>query len=120
MPWKRRKLLDRRVPVVIFASLLFIYQAYPHESSSFTYRVTNRRYISRILLERIGDRDALTLITTHPGPWAFHSTPHALHYFCKIACLSEMKRLDAFLQTGYNIGMRLSGSVITDIVYFDP
>ena len=92
---------------------------YPHRQSQLEYRVTNRRSISHILYEARDGRNYVTLITTHGGVWAFHASSHALHYACPSprSCLQEMKKLDQFLKSGWNIGLHLRGSQIQRIEY---
>lgn len=97
-------------------------EVYPHTGSSLFFRVTNRKYISHLVFESIDRQNYITLITTHAGVWAFQSRSHALHYPCGSAteCLAEMRRLNDFLDSGWNIGLRLNGSIITEIIYYDP
>lgn len=115
--------------LLILFTVLTIYNAhlsaeevYPYTGSSFFFRVTNRKYISHLVFESIDRQNYITLITTHAGVWAFQSRSHALHYPCGSAteCLAEMRRLNAFLDSGWNIGLRLNGSIITEIIYYDP
>ncbi|MBL8021235.1 MAG: hypothetical protein JNM27_16315 [Leptospirales bacterium] len=91
----------------------------PQVSSSLDYRVTNRRFIQHILVDsRHGPR--LTIITTHPGPWAFKSVPHALHYQCADLreCTLLFDEVDQKLRAGVNLGLRLNGSFIQEIKFF--
>jgi hypothetical protein len=94
-------------------------QQYPH--STLDFRVTNRRYVSHILYELIENTHYVTIITTHPGVWAFHANSHALHYKCErpAHCNRILRKLDDFLQTGWNIGLHLNGSEIKEIIYFE-
>jgi len=89
--------------------------------SSYTLRVTNRKYISHILYEYRRTRHYITLITTHgPSYHAFYSRSHALYYQCGSPkhCLYEIKKLDDYLKKGYNIGLRLHGSKVIEIIYY--
>ena len=92
---------------------------YPHPESSLEYRITNRRYVSHITHELREERHYVTILMTHPGVWAFHSTPYAVHYECGSArdCLLLLRKLDDFLQSGWNIGLRLNGSEIKEIIF---
>ncbi|MEQ9366430.1 MAG: hypothetical protein RIF32_19475 [Leptospirales bacterium] len=94
---------------------------YPHPESSFDFRVTNRRYISHIAYESNEFGHFVTILTTHPGVRAFHSTSHALHYPCEgpRECLNVIRKLNDFLQTGWNIGLRLNGSKIKEIIFYE-
>ena len=103
-----------------FLSFLFLYQTYPHVQSTVNFRVTNRRFISHILLETRYNQPHITLITSHPVPWNFYAGSHPLHYKCRTNCLEEIEKLHSFLETGYNIGLRLNGSEILEIIYYDP
>ncbi len=100
---------------------------YPHVESGIETRITNRRYVSHIVYEvRDGDEVAkygphfVTILTTHPGVWAFHATSHALHHPCgsRARCLKVLRKLDDFLRTGWNIGLRVEGSIVREIVYY--
>ncbi|MCB1323820.1 MAG: hypothetical protein H7A21_12350 [Spirochaetales bacterium] len=95
---------------------------YPSVGSSFDYRVTNRRYVSHVVSEQIDGRLFVTIIMTHPGVWAFHSDSHAVHYHCgaPAACLQELERLDAHLNSGWNLGLKMQGSLVTRIDYLTP
>lgn len=100
---------------------LFDSEPYPHPESSLDYRVTNRRYVSHIVYETKGLRHFVTVIMTHPGVWAYHANSHALHHECGDAqsCLGVMRKLDDFLRSGWNIGLRLHGSEIKEIIFLE-
>lgn len=108
----------------LLAPILLLLIALPLEaeqplSSTLDYRVTNRRFIQDILVDaKNGPR--LTIITTHPGVWAFKSTPHALYYQCVDLqeCSGLLRELDEKLQTGQNLGLRLQGARILEIKFF--
>lgn len=104
---------------ICLAACLFQLQAFPAEQSSYTLRVTNRRYISHILYELRGERHFITLTMTHPRHWAFHARSHALYYPCRSlpACMKELRKLDTFLKTGSNLSLKLNGSQIREIIY---
>jgi len=96
-------------------------QGAPHVQSSFTHRVLNRRYISRILHEHRRGINYITVLATHgPNYWAYRSRSHPLRYPCGRAadCLREMKKLDVHLRQGRNLGLILSGSRIKRLVYY--
>ena len=123
----KRTELSVRPPLALFLILLIaapvsLVAEYPAVGSSFDYRVTNRRYVSHIVSEEIEGRLFVTIIMTHPGVWAFHSDSHAVHYFCgaPAACLQELERLDAHLNSGWNLGLKMQGSVVTRIDYLTP
>ncbi len=92
---------------------------YPHPESSLDFRVTNRRYISHIAYESNEFGNFVTIITTHPGVWAFRANSHALHYACETPqeCMRVIRKLNDFLLTGWNIGLRLNGSQIKEIIF---
>ncbi len=100
---------------------LFDSEPYPHPESALDYRVTNRRYVSHIVYETKDLRHFVTVIMTHPGVWAYRANSHALHYECNNAksCLDLMRKLDDFLQSGWNIGFRLHGSEIKEIIFLE-
>jgi len=93
-------------------------EPYPHVQSKSDYRVINRRHISHILYEKRGEKESITFLTTHPAPWNFHADSHPLYYYCKENCLSEMKKIDSYLRSGHNLGLKLLGSEILAIRYF--
>lgn len=86
------------------------------------WRITNRKYISNILYEKIEDRHFITLILVHPRYHAYKADSHFLHYPCNNTkhCLQTMKKLDEFLYTGYNVGFELNGTMIEKIHYLKP
>jgi len=94
-------------------------QYYPHPESTFEFRVLNRKQISHFAFGTRNDRQVITIIASHPTPWNFKSESHALYYYCE-NCLKEMKKLDKFLTDGYNIGLKLNGSKISEIIYYEP
>lgn len=102
--------------------LLFLRQGYPHVDSGLDYRITNRKYVSHIVFEKIGTGNYITFIMTNPLYWSFHADSYYLHYPCGEIpeCVSEMKHLDRFLESGYNIGLKLNGTTIREIRYFEP
>ncbi|HMU83397.1 MAG TPA: hypothetical protein PKE49_01100 [Leptospiraceae bacterium] len=89
--------------------------------TSINYRITNRKYVSHILLERSGGINYVTLLTTHPMQWAFHSESHALKYACgKIPdCMDLMSRLDECLNAGKNLNLHLDGERIIEIQVYE-
>ncbi|MBX7058688.1 MAG: hypothetical protein K1X75_11540 [Leptospirales bacterium] len=95
---------------------------YPRPGASFETRVLNRRQVSHILIENEDGHSYLTMLVVHARYWAYHAMPHALRYPCRDAseCLRELKRLDAFLKTGWNLGLRLDGSLILELIYYPP
>ncbi|MCR9143611.1 MAG: hypothetical protein NXI24_15290 [bacterium] len=124
--------IAKRTATVFAVSLFFIAPVtilspqaregvYPHPESSLEYRITNRRYISHIAYESNEEGHFVTILTTHPGVWAFHANSHALHYACEgpRECLRVIRKLNDFLQTGWNIGLRLNGSKIKEIIFFE-
>lgn len=95
----------------------------PAVRSSFTFRVVHRRYVSHLLTEARGRRLFVTVILTHgPNYWAHKSRSHPLHAACpnSDACLALLKRLDHHLRTGAALGLRLGGSHIHEIIYYQP
>lgn len=95
---------------------------YPRRGSSLQFRITNRRYVNRIVFEAVDNQQYVTLLLAHPpSHWAFKSQLHALRHPCapRAECLRIMRRLDQFLQTGWNIGLRLNGSEIVEIRYYE-
>ncbi len=86
-----------------------------------SFRITNRKYVSHILLERYGGANYVTMLTVHPLPWAVHAESHPLRYPCGAAadCMQLMRRLEYTLNEGKNIGIRTDGDRILEIVYYD-
>ena len=116
------------IPVIIFSTPTHAEDAakndsgvYPHVESSFEFRITNRRYVSHIACEYDDTGSFVTIVTTHPGVWAFHATSHAQHYRCAdpAECVRTLRKLNDFLQSGWNIGLRLNGSQIQEIIFFE-
>ena len=90
-------------------------------SSSRTFRITNRRFISHLAHEKRGGEHFVTILTTHgPGYHAFHADNHPLRYPCQTPenCLTVMKKLNKHLMTGRNLGLKLKGSQITKLLYY--
>lgn len=98
---------------------VFLLLLHLHPFSSWTERITNRRYISHILYEPREGLPALSILTTHPRQDAFKSDSHRLHYHCQTAelCLNELSRLNQHLRSGHNIHLTLRGSQILRIRY---
>ncbi|MFN3604270.1 MAG: hypothetical protein ACK4UJ_06150 [Leptonema sp. (in: bacteria)] len=95
---------------------------YPPLSSSYNLRVVNRRFISHLLFESIENKKFITLILTHgPNYWAYKSSSYRLMYECKSSqeCIKEAKKIDNFLQSGYNIALVIEGDFIRKIVYLE-
>jgi hypothetical protein len=92
------------------------------EQSTLYYRVTNRKYISQLLFENIQNQNIITFLMTHPRHDAFKSVPHHLYYSCGTAgqCIVEMKKIDAHLRSGENLGLALNGTLIVRIDYELP
>ena len=101
-------------------SLCLIFQTYPHVESRVDFRVTNRKLISHILIELRNNIQYITIISSHPSPWNMYDKSHPLFYKCREDCLKEIKKLDLFLDSGYNIGLKLNGSYIQEIIYYNP
>lgn len=95
---------------------------YPRTGSTFTLRVLNRRQIRNILIESDETGAYLSILAVHPRHWAFYAMPHALRHPCgdHRRCLNELRRLDQFLRSGWNLGLRLNGSVIEELIYYPP
>lgn len=96
---------------------------YPHIHSSYTERVTNRRFIRHIMFEYSESGNMITILATHgPNYHAFHSDLHPLKHPCGAPnqCMETIRELNEFLNTGYNIRLHLQGSTITAIEYLDP
>ena len=94
----------------------------PPVQSAYTYRITNRRFISHVVYEWRGGRHLVTLLTTHgPAYNAFHAVNHSLHHACQSYrdCLSTMQKLNSVLTSGANIGLKLKGSEIVKIIYYE-
>lgn len=93
---------------------------YPPISSDFDLRIVNRQYVSHIVFEKTEDQRLITIILTN-GPiyHAWHSTSYPLHYQCN-DCLKEARKLDQHLKSGWNLGLKLNGSTIEEIVYLMP
>jgi hypothetical protein len=106
---------------LIFFILLPLFSApYPPISSTYQLRIVNRRFISHLVFENINNKMFLTIILTH-GPYyhAYKATSYRLFYECSTAnnCLKEAKKIDEFLQTGYNIAFVIEGDFIKKIIY---
>ena len=88
--------------------------------SNFQERVLNRKNVYQMVVERFNEQYSLTLLVHHPKPWNFKSKAHPLYIlFTDIQKLTElMKYLDAYLESGYNFKIRLDGSRITQIYFF--
>jgi hypothetical protein len=110
--------------LILFLSLSVnsVVSAEVPEQSSLYYRVTNRKYISYLLFENIRNQNIITFLMTHPRHDSFKSVPHHLYYSCGSAkeCIIEMKKIDAHLQSGKNMGLALNGTLIIRIDYELP
>jgi len=107
--------------LIFSVTIFFIYPSAPHVQSSYTFRVTNRKYINHILHELRGGKNYVTILTTHgPSYNAFRSDTHALYYPCKkySHCIKTIKILNDYLNTGENLGLKLNGSVIEEVIYY--
>ena len=114
----------------LLVSILLIYPGkevtgapYPPGISEFDLRITNRRFVSHILFEVIGNRNAITILLTHgPNYNAFKDVPHSIHFFCggSTQCLQLSYRIDRHLRSGYNLGLQLQGSRITRLEFLGP
>ena len=96
---------------------------YPPVLSEFDLRITNRRFVSHILFEVIGNRKAITLLLSHgPNYNAYKDVPHSIHFFCGATaqCLQLSRRIDRHLRSGYNLGLHLQGSRITRLEFLNP
>ena len=93
---------------------------YPPLSSTYQIRITNRRFISHLVFENIHNQFFLTIILTHgPNYHAYKSSSYRLYYECSNPkkCLEEAKKIDEFLQSGYNIAFVINGDYIQKIIY---
>lgn len=97
-------------------------QTYPPARSDFTWRVANRKQVSHILYENRGGVNTVTLLMTHPRYWSFHAPSHPLHRPCGTHrdCLALLEKLNRFLDRGWNLRLRLHGSLIRDIEFLEP
>jgi len=99
--------------------ILAVFLILLHPFSSWTERITNRRYVSHILYQPRSGQPALSILTTHPRHDAWKSDSHNLHYYCSTAelCLTELQNLNQHLRSGHNIHLTLRGSQILRIGY---
>ena len=106
---------------LLMAAVLPVSGAEPVVRTEASFRVTNRKYVSHILLERYGGANFVTMLTVHPRPWALHTESHPLRYPCgaPAECMQLMRRLDETLNEGKNIGIRTDGDRILEIVYYE-
>ncbi len=96
---------------------------YPPVLSEQELRITNRRFVSHILFEVIGNQNAITILLSHgPNYNAFKDVPHSIHFFCgnSTQCLQLSHRIDRHLRSGYNLGLKLQGSRITRLEFLGP
>ena len=110
---------QRIATILLIAFFLISSQYYPHPESTFQFRVLNRKHISHFSMGIRNNLPVIVILASHPSPWNFKSGSHALYFYCE-NCLREMKKLDKFLTDGYNIGLKLNGSQISEIKYFEP
>ena len=104
----------------VFLAVQMLAAEPPANSTGYTrreLRITNRRWISHMAYERCAPNHCVTLITTHPGLWAWHADSHALKYVCADpgACIDLLKRLDEHLVSGENLVLVVDGSWINEI-----
>lgn len=120
MRFRFRRVIPALFAVALAASLSF--QTYPPPDSDFTVRVANRKQISHILYETRGGKNTLTLLMTHPRHWSFHASSHPLYHSCGTyaQCLSLLKKLNRFLGRGWNLRLKLDGSMIREIEFLEP
>lgn len=112
------------ISILLVASIgfFFLHQNYPRVQSHYHFRIANRKHVSHILLETIQGRNTITFLMSHPSPYHYKSSSHPLYYTCGNAadCIKQMKKIDQFLKSGYNLGLSLQGSYIKEIRYYHP
>lgn len=112
-----------KIIILLFILIFLNVAPYPPISSTYNLRIVNRRFISYILFEKIEHNLFLTIILTHgPNYHAFKSTSYRIYYLCENVevCYLEAKKIDQFLQTGYNIGFVMEGDYVKKIIYLNP
>ncbi len=122
---KYLKKINNNSPLILFVFILLLinFAPYPPLSSTYNLRIVNRRFVSYIVFENINNKLFLTILLTHgPNYLAFKSNLYRLYYECKDPenCLKEAKKLNSFLQTGYNIAFVIEGDFIKKIIYLEP
>lgn len=121
-------MVNRRLPFLVFLLVGFLCQPilsqpYPPVSSSYELRIVNRQFVSHIVFEQVEAERYLTLIMTNgPVYHAWHSTSYSLQFLCQSAkqCFAEAKHIDQHLKSGWNLGLKLNGSLIEEILYLMP
>lgn len=98
-------------------------QPYPPVSSTYELRIVNRQFVSHVVFEQVETEHYLTFILTNgPVYQAWHSTSYPAQFRCSSAkqCLTEAKKINQHLKSGWNLGLRLNGSIIEEVIFLLP